>query len=236
MNLSRAIFLAAVMMLPTSAFAADFQAVTEPPAWSWTGFYGGVGGGWGFGTGDYDIAEAPGFGVNHDLSGPLAGGQVGYGAQLGWMYLGAEAQGLWSGIDGDKTFYDGVLDTHTDVDWLAMGKLRAGAAFDRFLVFGTGGYAGAEISPSASLRYCSEEGNCSSRWSDSEWANGYFFGLGGAVSLSDNWSVGLEWNHVVFNDVDFGGKVEHGRYDKMPLDVKGDFDLDLILATANFRF
>ena len=209
----------------------------EVQQFSWTGFYAGGAGGWTIdGNADYQIPAAKDLGLDHELGGPLLGGQLGYLQQLGWLAIGAELQGLWSGIAGEKALYEGVLDTETEVQALALGKIKAGAAFDRFFVFGTGGYAGGEVQGSADLAYWSNQVDVSSHWKDSTWANGYFYGLGAAVAFTERWSVGLEWNHIVLNDADFSNNVQGGRYDGMPLQANADINLDVLLATVNFRF
>ena len=85
-----------------------------PIAYNWSGFYVGGHGGWGFGDG----AFADGF---------VIGGQIGVNMQWNSFVLGAE---------GDGSF----------VDWgstnaVGTARLRGGFAFDRFLVYGTGGAA-----------------------------------------------------------------------------------------------
>ncbi len=221
-----------------SALAADVYPPYQPEVqqFSWTGFYAGGAGGWTIdGHADYQIPQAKDLGLDHELGGPLLGGQLGYIQQIGWLAGGIELQGLWTDIEGDKILYDGLVDTETEIDALALGKLKLGAAFDRFFVFGTGGYAGGQVEAHADAKYCQGNG-CSSHWSDSDWANGYFYGVGANVALTERWMFGIEWNHIVLNDADFDSNVKGGRYDGMPLQAHSDIDVDVILATAGFRF
>ena len=208
----------------------------EVQQFSWTGFYAGGAGGWTIdGNADYAIPSAKDLGLDHELGGPLLGGQLGYLQQIGWLAIGAELQGLWTDINGDKALYGGLVDTETEVQALALGKIKAGAAFDRFFVFGTGGYAGGSVRASAHAPACGGQGvTCD--WNDTTWANGYFFGAGASVAFTQNWSVGLEWNHIVLNDADFESNVKGGRYDGMPLQANSDLNVDVLLATVNFRF
>lgn len=222
------------------AHAADvFAAPPEQYAtgYDWSGFYLGAAGGWTIdGNAHYDIPSARDLDLDHNLGGPLLGGQLGYLYQTGWFFVGAELQGLWSGVEGDEVKWDGLLDTHTDVDWLAMGKLKGGLAFDRFSVFATGGYAGADVTADAGFHYCAQQGNCTTTWDDSEWLNGFVYGLGAAVGVNDYLRIGVEWNHVQLNEKDFSDTTKHGRYAGLPVTANGDLDLDVILATANFHF
>lgn len=235
MKALRAILLVtAVMGVPISAHAADVFPPYQPEVqqFSWTGFYAGGAGGWTIdGNADYKIPQANDLGLDHELGGPLLGGQLGYIQQIGWLGFGAELQGLWSGVEGEKILFDGAVDTTTDIEALALGKLKAGAAFERFFIFGTGGYAGGQVTARAHAPL-----PIGSDWEDSTWGHGYFYGVGGAVALTERWSFGVEWNHIVLNDVDFDGPVRGGRYDGQPLSAHSDINLDVILATANFRF
>lgn len=85
-----------------------------PLAFSWSGFYFGGHGGWGFGQ--------PPF-----VDGAVAGGQIGVNWQFDAFVLGAEADGSW--VDW------------TAIDAVGSARLRGGLASDRFLVYATGGAA-----------------------------------------------------------------------------------------------
>ncbi len=240
MKVFKAILLASAIVV-TAACGRELHAAdvfppepyqAEVQQFSWTGFYAGGAGGWTVdGNADYQIPQADNLALDHELGGPLLGGQLGYLQQIGWLGFGAELQGLWSGVEGEEILFDGAVDTVTDIEALALGKLKAGAAFDRFFIFGTGGYAGAQMTARAHAPL-----PIGADWQDSTWAHGYFYGVGGAIALTERWSLGVEWNHIVLNDVNFDGPVKGGRYDGTPLSVHGDANLDVILATANFRF
>lgn len=236
---NKLLYATVLLGLTTPTYAADLiTAPEEDMSMSiWTGLYAGFSGDWVInGDAAYRIPQADQLKPDHELGGPLLGAQFGYNWQMGWLLLGAEAQGDWANVSGDKDYYDGMVRTHTDIDWLALGKLRAGLAMNRFALWGTGGYAGANVKPSGSVRFCSENGNCASDWSDTQWANGFFYGIGGAVAVNDHWSIGLEWDHVVLDKAQFAGQLHGGPMNGMPLDPKADINLDLIQATANLRF
>jgi outer membrane immunogenic protein len=92
----------------SSALAADLPArtYTKAPAvvpqaiYNWTGFYIGANGGYGWGNTNWAFSPAATF-ANHNTSGGLAGGQVGYNWQTSssWV-LGVEADGDWANIKG----------------------------------------------------------------------------------------------------------------------------------------
>lgn len=230
--------LLALLALPMTARAADM--IPDVPqetaaATTWTGIYFGGALGYGWGNGDYHVQEAPDFKVGHDIQGLVAGGQVGGIYQAGMLAGGLEVQGLWSQLGGDENFTDYALSTQTDVSWLIMAKAKAGVAYDRFFVFGTGGYAGAKIGPSAKYSPACDNA-CGSAWSDDQFANGFFYGAGANVKLTDNVVVGVEWNHIVLDDVKFGGTAKGGQFDGAELHATGNFVFDQVLATASFMF
>jgi outer membrane immunogenic protein len=162
--------------LASSALASDLPthkgpppAPTVAPAFSWTGFYGGLnggyadptaklgvtpGGGW---VGDpdwgYTSATQPGVAAmgTHDigLHGFIGGAQAGYNYQINNIVIGAEADADYMNLHGSYATptYAGVVggtywaNGSASVDSLFTLRARAGLAFDRLLVFVTGGLA-----------------------------------------------------------------------------------------------
>jgi outer membrane immunogenic protein len=147
-------FAAAALALGTvSASAADMAArYTKAPVavaavYNWTGFYIGadVGYGWGRSTGT--LANAAGlFPVNYSLdpSGVIGGGFVGYNYQFSNVVLGVEADWQASDLNQSGNFLLGGVPTYTigtKVKDYGSVRGRLGLAFDRWMVFGTGGFA-----------------------------------------------------------------------------------------------
>src|SRR6201999_3405809 len=93
------ILLAALMAgVATSAFAADLPTRKAPPApapiyvapaFTWTGFYLGVNGGYGVGN------DGKSFG---NVDGGMVGGTAGYNYQLGQIVLGVEGDWDWADL------------------------------------------------------------------------------------------------------------------------------------------
>ena len=104
------------------------------PVFTWTGIYVGINGGYGFGSG----AFTPG-GTVSGVDGFLVGGTVGGNYQWGQFVLGIEGDGDWSNVDGTSTTTCGNCEVKST--WLATVRGRAGYAFDRILIYGTGGGA-----------------------------------------------------------------------------------------------
>jgi outer membrane immunogenic protein len=147
-------FACAILGSAGIAAAADLQpapapmytkAPMVPPPYNWTGFYVGVnaGGGWGTGS-DFNpfFAPLPTSTGNFNLSGALAGGQVGYNWQTANWVLGVESDADWSGVRGSTSagICTGVVCTEKNT-WIGTTRGRIGYAADRFLPYVTGGVA-----------------------------------------------------------------------------------------------
>ena len=128
----------AMGLVAAPAFAADLGApeplpappiVEAAPVNNWTGFYLGALLGYTWGTANTDAVG------DVDADGIDGGAYAGANYQWGNFVLGAEADLIIPGVEGD----DGGI----DVDQGLNGSLRAraGIALDRFLVYGTGGVA-----------------------------------------------------------------------------------------------
>lgn len=155
--------------LPARTMAPAPAPFVAAPVFTWTGFYAGVhaGGAWqdlraerpAFTPGT--LALAPGATVgafapatlgSRSRSTFMGGGHLGYNQQFGAFVLGGELDLSWMG-GRSRTTFDGTLTEATlgavpttltvrsGLDWLGTARLRAGVAFDRVLVYATGGVA-----------------------------------------------------------------------------------------------
>jgi outer membrane immunogenic protein len=94
-------------------------------------------------------------------SGFLGGAQGGYNWQTGHFVIGGEADISWSRMSGTATVTPiiknngtpfpgaGFLTAHQDTKWFGTIRPRAGIAFDRVLLYGTGGLAYGRVNYSA---------------------------------------------------------------------------------------
>lgn len=134
----------------TSAFAADLPTrkgpppapYAPPPIFTWTGFYLGLngGGGWGSFHGSGQVGNFP------NPSGGLGGVTAGYNYQIGQFVTGIEADWDWGDISARKTLDPLGSFTKDRLSDLVTVRGRLGMAFDRALIYVTGGYAGGEVS------------------------------------------------------------------------------------------
>jgi outer membrane immunogenic protein len=100
--------------------------IITAPAFTWSGFY--IGGNVGYGWADA--------GPNDD-NGVIGGGHVGYNYEWNPIVLGIEGD-----MDASGMKFDG-----RSVDYTITGRARLGYAFDRWMIYGTGGVAYAKAGP-----------------------------------------------------------------------------------------
>jgi outer membrane immunogenic protein len=146
--MSRLIAAAAASLLAGPALAADIPArapmvpaAVVAPGFNWSGIYIGANGGYGSARASSSVTA---FGTttildSGSLNGAVGGGQIGGNWQFGALVAGLEGDLQWSGQKQTTTFA-GI----TQVDRInTFGTIRGrlGYAFDRWLVYGTGGWA-----------------------------------------------------------------------------------------------
>lgn len=146
--------------IPAPVYKAAPAAVV---AYSWSGLYGGVHGGYGWGSSDVGIgindptgitqaAAAAGvfpLSYSFDRDGYVAGGQIGFNYQTGWWVWGLEADFSATGIKGSQVsqvqcpvcFAPLLSSVSQDMTWFGTVRGRVGFASGNWLVYGTGGLA-----------------------------------------------------------------------------------------------
>ena len=225
---------ALIALATAPALAADMPArtrmpvkapVAPPPAmFSWSGFYIGGHGGYGFGEKCFAFVGADE--GCHDNDGWVGGGQIGFNWQQGNVVFGAEFSGSASRLTGDHTIPGTLADTYSsrvDGIFLLTGKL--GLAMDRTLLYVTGGGAGVRD------RYTYTDGltGFTSTARDTRW--GWTVGAGIEFALAPNWSVAAQYNYVDLGDKDRSFSGLAGTFTE-------NIDQQLHLATLrlNYRF
>lgn len=176
----------------SSAQAADMaRPIGKSPVpmyvqpFSWAGFYAGVNAGWGWISGDGTGTVG---GVTQAYSGSgngfLGGAQIGYNLQSGNIVYGLEADFQGSGGSGtvSGTTFTGTAKT----PWFGTVRGRLGYAFDRSMLYATGGavygkstFEGTDVGTGAFS-------NSATYWT-------WTAGGGYEAMLWDRWSAKLEY-------------------------------------------
>lgn len=189
----RSLSLAGLGLLALSAMpaaAADralprnqaWPSYTAPRAYNWNGVYAGVHAGGAFDR----FTGTTGKKSRNEL---LLGGQIGYNVQLGNMVFGMEGDMSMNGAGkGSKR---GVGGTSADMRYVSTLKARAGVAFDRVLIYGTGGLAYGSLKATEGLQ------------SKTKSKLGYVIGAGAEYGITDNLTAKLEYNYVSLGKQNF---------------------------------
>jgi outer membrane immunogenic protein len=211
-----------------SAFAADLppapQVYAPPPPlvspiYSWTGCYLGIegGGAWGQsqhsqdGTVPNPANDGRSITGNFNVSGGLFGGTVGCNYQVGRAVFGVEDDMSWTNFSGtanDIPPFNTAATSTTRANWLDTLRGRAGFAWDRFFVYGTGGAAFANVG----VQVCAPA-LCVS---DSETQTGWVAGVGGEWAAWTGTAGSLTFK-VEYLHVDLGS----GRFIDPPVPTPG---------------
>ena len=211
----------AVLGLATAASAADLPARTytkAPPmvaTYNWTGFYLGVNAGGAWSSAGSNFGDASGF---------VGGGQIGYNWQaLGSpLVLGLEADFQGTSLKNSATVTTILGPTTGEAKVPAFGTVRGriGYAWDRFMVYGTGGWAYTKTEASVTAPGFAA--------SDSKWGSGYTLGGGLEWAFAGPWSLKAEYLYVKARSVDLTlGGVGVST---------GDYHYNVVRAGLNYRF
>jgi outer membrane immunogenic protein len=219
--------------------------VSEAPGVAdWTGFYvgGKLGGAWSDISWTQDVnlftaagAVAPGAEADFGPSG-FAGGIIGGGnLQIGRWIFGGELS--FSGTDLSQTitspFFPATDTFATDIDWLATVEGRIGYTWNRFLMFGKGGWAGGN----ASLTLVRSTTGVTA--STDSFVDGWTIGGGVELISWSNVILGLEYDYVNLNLSDAAscplcavGLVGAGA----PATITGDATISSVMVRASYLF
>ncbi len=218
-----AALLAAAIALP--ALAADLSRPGKPvykapvfvAPYSWTGFYVGLNGGYGWGTSNFSNAVATG---SVKPKGALLGGTIGYNMQTAnWVWgLEGDFDASWMrGSDSTSTFCAGGVGCELKNTWFGTARGRIGVAFDRFLPYITGGAA-----------FGDEKLTVPTGVSESKTRVGWTVGGGVEYAFMGPWSVKLEY---LYADL---GKWSCTTACALSTDVS--FKTNIVRGGINYRF
>jgi outer membrane immunogenic protein len=209
-----------------------------PPAYfTWTGFYAGLnaGAGWGTTTATDELAtngscwNRCGFQWSNKPDGFVGGGQVGYNWQFGSFVVGVEGDLGYLGLKGSQAASisaDTIVNTRGGIFATARGRL--GFAFDHVLVYGTGGWFGADLDSSVNDNIGSTVNTASTGFQ-----SGWTAGTGVEWAFAPQWSIKGEWLYYDLGRKDVGGACCGGGVTQF-FNIKNTGDI--VRAGLNYHF
>ena len=216
---------------PASEFVAIAQAADMPRAnplpyykapveapFSWTGFYFGINGGYGWGRSSWSDPTLGADSGTFNTSGGLVGGTVGYNYQFGQAVVGVEGDIDWADING-TTNTACPLGCKTTDNWLSTVRGRLGYAADRFMPFVTGGAAFGDIR--ASTPGFAGASNTNAGWT---------VGAGLEFAIAGNWTAKAEYLYVDLGKFNCGISCGALATDNV------SFTTNIVRAGVNYRF
>ena len=214
--------MAAAMASPS--FAADLPRpaykapVYVAPYFSWTGFYVGINGGYGWGSSNWSSAVTSG---NPKPKGGLVGGTIGYNLQTGSFVFGAEGDFDASWIKGTDSSGAGVcagIGCQTSNTWMGTARGRIGYAWDRFLPYITGGaaFGNVKMTPAAGT-------------STTQTRVGYAVGAGVEYAFLGPWSAKVEYLYTDLGSSTCGAAT-------CGIDTNVKYNANLVKVGVNYRF
>lgn len=232
-----------------SAFAADMpariaKAPVVPPVvvYDWSGIYvgGAVGGAWHDTAGNFYNAPPFLWGTSNSDGALIYGGFAGIQKQWGSLVVGIE--GGWNGLDngfnnspgtgvfGQGCIYGGGASCQSRINDIGYIGGRLGYAWNRFMVYGQGGYARADIDtrvylPAANLAIAAA----------SAAHDGWYAGVGGEYAVLDNLVLGIDYKHYEFDSKAHNCNLALITCD--PFSNRNvDADVDSVMARVSFKF
>ncbi len=193
----------------------------QSAAYNWSGFYVGVHAGYAWG----ELTSANDSTIDHEPTGGLFGGQIGYNWQVNNIVFGVEADLAFSTIKGDDTSTFGAFTINGDHDMKYMGTVRGrlGVAYDRYLFYVTGGFAYSKVVGNINV-----VGVVSG--SDTLNLKGWTAGGGIEVGLTQNVTARLEYLYVDFNETTTSMNLG------FPFSDQVDKNINVVRFALNYKF
>jgi len=244
------------------ASAADLPLRAAPPApviaaapvFTWTGFYVGANAGYHFsGDNDFDRTAATGFGAGvlantiplgfeSDRDGFIGGVQAGYNFQFGSVVFGVEADIQYTDVESDTTifsnpgglFFPSTSTATSELDYLGTVRARLGFAFDRALVYATGGLAYGDVTNAVAVTF-TPVGAAPFTYagSESDVEFGWTIGAGVEYAFTNNLTFKAEYLYYNLGDNTI---VATGPNPANTVSYKVENDGHIARAGINFKF
>jgi len=214
--------------------AAAMVAVSTLPAaaQSWSGTYGGVSGGYGWGQSNQTDPGLINLPVpltadgHYSVNGGLLGGTLGHNLQNGRFLYGLEGDLSWADIAGQSAVCGPTMPVPhpcgTKLEALGTFRGRAGYAAGAnadWLLYATGGLAIGDV----------HGWDSSTPASGNDWRAGWTVGVGVEKAFAPNWTAKLEYLHV-----DLGNGQMFNVVPGVPESVS--FRADILRLGVNYKF
>jgi outer membrane immunogenic protein len=221
------------MAAPASAADMPVKAPPPPPVpiFSWTGFYIGGNGGWAQSRNCVDFILVTDFADGcRDRSGGVVGGQLGYRWQANQFVFGLEGQGDWADLSNQRvSLINPAFSTRTKTDAIGLFTGQIGYAWNQalFYVKGGGAVTSNRFSVLDTLTGFEFASASNTRW-------GGTVGVGFEYGFAQNWSVGVEYDHLFMgnanNSFSVANPILAGALNRISQDV------DMVTVRVNYRF
>ncbi len=208
--------IAAAVFCGAPALAADLPvkapayAAAPTPMFTWTGFYAGLNGGYGWGHTGFQQADF----VDANTRGWFLGGQFGYNKQFTNNFVaGVQLDLDWSRIKGQVNDGDEIY--QGQIKYFGTARVRAGFTQNQTFIYGTGGVAWGKNSVRAGIDPMF--------FTASETHTGWVGGVGGEHYFTPTDSFALEYLYINLGtkNYDIGGPYGiqpiHVRYNSVRL-------------------
>jgi outer membrane immunogenic protein len=179
------------------AYAGGYESIKDRPSvFSWSGFYAGINGGYGWTerddltiTNNVGGSTTPTKGTSP--SGPFAGLQAGYNWQRGNLVVGVETDIQVAGVRDsfDRLVGPDLIDAQAGLDYFGTVRGRIGYAWGHTLLYGTGGFAYGGVQDKIVVNGVARPQNSSTE-------TGWVAGGGIEHVFARNWTVKLEYQHL----------------------------------------
>ena len=234
--------------LPARQAPPPAPFVAAVPIFTWTGFYVGAQAGYswgdnnnGFGIANSNVAFIGGTpfvvsGLNNGDSsdGFLIGGHVGYNAQFGQFVVGVEGDLEWSDLGGsDSTFALTNVNTRQTVlinsglglDWQGSIRARLGWAFDRTMIYATGGFAFAGVNDSNNFNIVNPLFT-----NGDDTVSGWTLGAGVEYAFTNNLTTRIEYRYTSYDNSGTN------FFDDASFDRGKDLDFHTVRVGVSYKF
>jgi outer membrane immunogenic protein len=210
--------------------------------YNWGGIYIGINGGYGFGNSTWSDPNNQALATTGSFSttGFVVGGTVGANYQVNQVVFGVEADMDYAGLSGTSTsaFCSGALgaavsagltagNCQTKDSWLGTARGRLGFAWDRVLLYGTGGGAFGDV----------KAGLTTGTSFDSSTKFGWTGGAGVEFAITENVTAKIEYLYVALGNGSCSTVANCGADAGAvaPTDAV-KFNASLVRAGINFKF